>query len=114
MLVMTKPSRRLPLDSNLERGTEIMVTIDGERVLAYTNETVSAVLMAQGRSSTRRTIKGDLRGVFCGMGVCFDCVLVVDNIPNTRGCVTWVKDGMMIESQNRFSKQNFSVKGEHE
>jgi len=111
---MTTPSRRLPLDSNLERGEEITVTIDGQQVRAFTNETVSAVLMAEGRTWIRHTSKGDPRGIFCGMGVCFDCVMVIDNIPNTRGCITWVKDGMMIDSQNGLLKQDLTVGDEHE
>jgi NADH dehydrogenase/NADH:ubiquinone oxidoreductase subunit G len=33
------------------------------------------------------------------MGVCFDCLVVVDDVPNTRACMTWVRDGMRVERQ---------------
>jgi NADH dehydrogenase/NADH:ubiquinone oxidoreductase subunit G len=38
--------------------------------------------------------------VFCGIGVCFDCLVVVDGVPNTRACMTWVREGMHIERQD--------------
>ena len=53
-------------------------------------------------SSTRTTRGGAPRGVFCGMGVCFDCLVVVDGIPNTRACVTWVREGMNVQRQVGF------------
>jgi NADH dehydrogenase/NADH:ubiquinone oxidoreductase subunit G len=34
------------------------------------------------------------------MGVCFDCLVVVDDVPNTRACMTWVRDGMRVELQD--------------
>ena len=36
------------------------------------------------------------------MGVCFDCLVVVDGVPNTRACVTWVREGMVVERQTGF------------
>jgi hypothetical protein len=34
------------------------------------------------------------------MGVCFECLVVVDDVPNTRACVTWVRNGMEIRHMN--------------
>jgi NADH dehydrogenase/NADH:ubiquinone oxidoreductase subunit G len=34
------------------------------------------------------------------MGVCFDCLVVVDGVPNTRACVTWVREGMHVARQD--------------
>jgi hypothetical protein len=33
------------------------------------------------------------------MGVCFDCLVVVDGIPGTRACMTWVREGMTVSRQ---------------
>ena len=87
---------RLPLGPELERGPLVAIVLDGERVEAYKGETIAAVLLAQGEIRTRHTAGGDPRGVFCGMGVCFDCLVVVDGVPNTRACMTPVADGMAI------------------
>ena len=42
------------------------------------------------------------RGVFCGIGQCSDCVMIVNGIPNVKTCVTQVEDGMIIEKQNGY------------
>lgn len=91
---------RLPLPPELERGPRVRIVLDGEPADAYEGETVAALLLAQGAIATRRTIKGEPRGIFCGMGVCFDCLVVVDGVPNTRACMTWVRDGMQVQRQD--------------
>ena len=85
---------RLPLGSELERGPAVTILLDGEAVEAYEGETVAAVLLARGEIATRTTPGGEPRGIFCGMGVCFDCLMIVDGVPNTRACMTWVRDGL--------------------
>jgi predicted molibdopterin-dependent oxidoreductase YjgC len=76
------------------------VIVDGEPVEAFEGETVAAVLLARGEVATRTTVKGEPRGVFCGMGVCFDCLVVVDGVPNTRACMTWVREGLQVAHQD--------------
>lgn len=44
------------------------------------------------------------RGIFCAIGRCTDCMMVVDGIPNTRTCVTMVKDGMKVETQKGLAR----------
>lgn len=93
-------THRLPLGADLERGPAVEVVVDGRPVTAYAGETVATVLLAEGIDATRTTVGGSPRGVFCGMGVCFDCLVVVDGVPNTRACMTWVREGMRIARQD--------------
>jgi predicted molibdopterin-dependent oxidoreductase YjgC len=93
-------SVRLPDGHGLERGARLSLTLDGRTVNAYEGETVAAVLLAEGHIATRKTRSGSPRGVYCGMGVCFDCLVVVDGVPNTRACVTWVREGMDVARQD--------------
>jgi predicted molibdopterin-dependent oxidoreductase YjgC len=93
-------SLRLPLGPELARGPAIEVVLEGRPVTAYLGETVATVLLAEGHLATRTTVGGAPRGVFCGMGVCFDCLVVVDGQPNTRACMTWVQAGMRIARQD--------------
>jgi predicted molibdopterin-dependent oxidoreductase YjgC len=93
---------RLPNGHGLERGSTATLTLDGRTVTAYEGETVAALLLAEGELSTRITVRGEPRGVFCGMGVCFDCLVVVDGVPNTRACMTWVREGMAVARQHGF------------
>jgi len=90
---------RLELTHGLERGARVVVTLDGRPVIAYEGESVAALLLAEGITATRVTRGGEPRGVYCGMGVCFDCLVVVDGVPNTRACMTPVADGMVIRRQ---------------
>ena len=93
---------RLPLGPELERGRRVEIVLDGAPTEAFEGETVAAVLLARGEVATRTTVKGEPRGIFCGMGVCFDCLVVVDGVPNTRACMTWVRDGMRVSRQSGF------------
>jgi hypothetical protein len=83
-----------------ERGPALHFTFDGQDLPAYEGETVAAALLAAGRrafGSTGR--RGAPRGLFCGMGVCFDCLVCIDGRPNQRACRVPVADGMRVESQ---------------
>ena len=91
---------RLPLGPELDRGPRVEIVLDGVPTDAYEGETVATVLIAEGHHATRTTVGGEPRGVFCGMGVCFDCLVVVDGVPNTRACMTWVRDGMQVSRQD--------------
>ena len=93
---------RLHLEHGLERGEAVELTLDGRPVIGHEGESVAAVLLAEGHLATRTTRGGAPRGVFCGMGVCFDGLVVVDGIPNTRACVTWVREGMDVRRQAGF------------
>ena len=97
---MTHVGMRVPDGHGLERGRQVSLTLDGCVVTGYEGETVAAVLLAEGHIATRSTRGGSLRGVYCGMGVCFDCLVVVDGVPNTRACVTWVREGMRVSRQD--------------
>jgi predicted molibdopterin-dependent oxidoreductase YjgC len=91
---------RLADGHGVERGPQVTLEVDGQPVRAYTGETVAAALMALDVVETRTTVAGSPRGVFCGMGVCFDCLVVVDGVPNTRACMTWVAEGMDVRRQD--------------
>jgi predicted molibdopterin-dependent oxidoreductase YjgC len=94
------PAGRRPLGPSVRRGPQLTLTLDGEPVGAHLGETVATVLMAEHRLAIRTTTRGAPRGVFCGMGTCFDCLVVVDGVPNTRACMTWVRDGMEVSRQH--------------
>lgn len=91
-------SHRLPRPASV---TPLTITVDGETVQAYPGETVATVLLALGRRAFRRTAHGAPRGLFCGMGVCYDCLVTVDGQPDVRACVTTVQPGMAIETNQQ-------------
>ena len=80
----------------LEARQAFKIEVDGEPVPAFAGETVATVLLALGRRTFRHTGHGAPRGLYCGMGVCFDCLVTVDGVENVRACLTPVEDGMVI------------------
>ena len=74
------------------------VTFDGRPVPAVAGESVGAALTNAGIRSWRTTRMGRRpRGLFCGIGVCYDCLLTVDGHPNQRACLTPVAPGMRLQ-----------------
>ena len=88
---------RLP-DPALGRPLELVV--DGKPIVAYPGETIATALLAAGRRAFRRTGRGDLRGPFCNMGVCFDCLVTVDGAAGVRACMTAARDGMRVGTES--------------
>ena len=55
-------------------------------------------LSAAGITTFRHTPSGAPRGLFCGMGACFDCVVTVDGRIGQRACLTQAVEGMAVAS----------------
>jgi aerobic-type carbon monoxide dehydrogenase small subunit (CoxS/CutS family) len=79
----------------------LTVVVDGEPVPAFVGESVAAVLLALGRRTFRHTGQGAPRGLYCGMGLCFDCLVTVDGVENVRACLTPVAEGMVVDTGGR-------------
>jgi predicted molibdopterin-dependent oxidoreductase YjgC len=90
---------RVSADLGVTRGRPIQLEFDGEPVGAFEGETVAAALTAAGVRVLRTTASGDARGVFCGMGTCYDCLMVIDGQPSRRACMEPVRDGMEVRTQ---------------
>lgn len=79
--------------------SELELTFDGRPVPARRGQSVGAALAGAGISSWRTTEKkGRPRGLFCGIGVCFDCLITADGVPNQRACLIPARDGMILTS----------------
>ncbi|MFG3205603.1 (2Fe-2S)-binding protein [Streptomyces sp. NPDC048192] len=81
-------------------GAAFNVTFDGRVLAALPGQTVAAALWAAGVTSWRSTRGGGRpRGVFCGIGVCFDCLVTVNGRANQRACLAPVRPGDVIRTQ---------------
>ena len=84
-------------------GAPVTLHVDGQPLAACRGQTVAAALLAAGQRVLRHTRRaGKPRGVFCAMGVCFDCVMTIDGKAGVRACMTKVEDGMQVVSPARF------------
>ncbi|WP_431280569.1 FAD-dependent oxidoreductase [Humitalea sp. 24SJ18S-53] len=74
------------------------IRFDGEQIVTIPGETIAAALSAAGHLRFRETATGAPRGLWCGMGACFDCLVTVDGRANQRACLVKVADGMQVAS----------------
>ena len=89
------------LDDGIDRGPAFTIDVDGLPVEAHGGESVAAVLLAAGRRHGRLTTRlGQPRGPYCAMGVCWECVVVIDGRPDIRACMTLAVPGMRVETQH--------------
>jgi aerobic-type carbon monoxide dehydrogenase small subunit (CoxS/CutS family) len=79
----------LRLEQGIQRGTAFEITIDGEAVTAYPGETLATVLLSAGQTR-----------LYCGMGICFDCLVTLNGRPNVRACTTLAQPGAQLERQS--------------
>jgi predicted molibdopterin-dependent oxidoreductase YjgC len=79
---------------------QVTIFINGEQASCSAAMTVAAAVMTvlgtpRLRSTTRTR---EPRGIFCGMGTCFDCLVTINGKPDVRACMTRLTDGMRIET----------------
>jgi len=78
----------------------IEIEFEGRRLQAREGESLAATLTAHGIREFRTTRCGAERGVFCGMGVCQDCLVEVDGRANERACMTIVDRPMVVRRES--------------
>ena len=89
-----------PVLGAFEKGKEVTFTLDGREMQGHEGEPIVAALRAAGVMVHRHTRKRDEpRGIFCAIGRCTDCVMIVDGRPNVRTCITPLKAGMQVQTQ---------------
>ncbi|MDA7414828.1 FAD-dependent oxidoreductase [Xenophilus arseniciresistens] len=79
-------------------GQPIRFWYDGQPVDSLQGETIAAALSAAGIAQMRHTRGGERRGLYCGMGACFDCLVTVDGRASQRACLTKAIDGAQVRS----------------
>ncbi len=94
-----------PILDTLDTSDKVTIYYNGEPIEALRGEPIAAALINAGIKSFRTTQKKhEPRGIFCAIGRCTDCKMIVDGVPNTRTCVTPVQDGMRVEEQEGVGK----------
>ncbi|WP_432840190.1 (2Fe-2S)-binding protein [Dactylosporangium sp. CA-092794] len=76
------------------------ISFDGREVSCREGWTIGAALTAAGVRSWRTTRReGRPRGLFCGIGICFDCLVTVNGRPSVRACLAEARPGDVVRSQ---------------
>jgi predicted molibdopterin-dependent oxidoreductase YjgC len=95
-----------PIIQDFNKGRRVTFEFDGRRLEGCEGEPIAMALRAAGVMTHRYTARfHEPRGIFCAIGRCTDCVMVVDGKPNIRTCVTPLRAGMKVETQHGLSAQ---------
>jgi len=101
---LTVPARLLPFgDDPIKPSppTPVTITVDGVSASGVAGQSLAGVILASGELGFRRTsARGRRRGVFCGIGVCFDCLVEVNGHRDVRACQRRAADGDVVTSQH--------------
>lgn len=79
---------------------KVTIDFEGTQLVVPVGETVSAAVLAAETDYTRTSaISGVHRAPYCQMGVCFECLMEIDGVPNRQACMIEVRDGMKVRRQ---------------
>ncbi|MFD1861136.1 (2Fe-2S)-binding protein [Aeromicrobium camelliae] len=79
----------------------VTITFEGREYVGVRGQSVAGVLLANNVLDWRTTsTRHEPRGLFCGIGVCFDCVVTVDGQRDVRACQRTARDGAQVERQH--------------
>lgn len=78
----------------------VRIRFDGTELTGHDGQTIAGVLLGAGRRSWR-TAAGAERGIFCGIGVCQDCLVTVNGVEGVRACQRTACDGDLVEREAR-------------
>ncbi len=89
-----------PILHQFDKGQRVSFLLDGKEMEGFAGEPIAIALRNSGVLVHRYTAKrAEPRGIFCAIGRCNDCVMIVDGTPNVRTCVTPLQAGMNVETQ---------------
>lgn len=85
--------------SSTDLGAEHSFVFDGRPIAFRPGQSVGAVLTEAGIRSWRSTrVDGKPRGLFCGIGACYDCLITINDQPNQRACLATAQDDIVCSS----------------
>lgn len=78
----------------------LSLTVAGKPVTVREGDSVAVALLVAGCRQSRTTpASGTPRAPYCLMGVCFECLVEIDGMPNRQACMTLAEEGMVVELQ---------------
>ena len=80
------------------QGQQLLLTFEKTEINCREGATVAGALIAGGVREFRKSTDG-YRGLYCGMGICQECLVTIDGVPGYRACTTPAKNGMHVTRQ---------------
>ena len=88
------------LDASMDDRKKVGITVDGQSLDVLEGEILAAALWANGFIALgHNPCDGSYRGMYCGIGHCYECRVTVDGVEDVRSCLIPVRDGMQVSLQ---------------
>ena len=92
------------ITTGVRRSTPVIILVNGIEVTAYEGESLATALIASGTLVMSRDSSGRPKGTFCNMGICYDCVVTVEDfapaagvtVTRVRACLAEVRSGLLV------------------
>lgn len=81
-------------------GAMVTIVVDGRDVRVPTGVSVAAAMLSAGVGAFRESVNGSVRGPLCGMGVCYECRVMIDDVAHRRACLVMVADGLRVSTHD--------------
>lgn len=92
------------MNENQNVAREIHFMFNGKLLKGLEGQPIAAALITNGIRSIRNCeLTGEARGIYCGIGHCYECRATIDGMPSKRTCLTVLKEGMVVSSNNEIS-----------
>lgn len=90
---------------------QITIYFEGTPLVIDAGITVAVAVLGHshkhedGNYTSINPISGERRGPNCLMGVCFECMMVINGVPNQQSCLIVAEDGMQVERQTALQEE---------
>ncbi|MED4583156.1 (2Fe-2S)-binding protein [Brevibacillus choshinensis] len=90
---------RLTCADPVEKQQPVSFTFNGQHLEGYAGEPIAVALLANGIKTIRTCeVTAQPRGVYCGIGHCYECRAEVDGVSHVRTCLTPLRGGTTVSS----------------
>lgn len=76
----------------------VTVSVNGAPVVVPSGATVAVAVIMAGQAC-RISVSGEPRGPLCGMGICFECRVLINGTPHARSCQVLCEQGMDVATE---------------
>ena len=76
----------------------VTLSINGKEIAVAEGSTVATAIFASEAAAFRSSVTGEPRFPVCGMGICFECRVIIDGTPHQRSCQILAEHGMIVQT----------------
>jgi D-hydroxyproline dehydrogenase subunit gamma len=76
----------------------IEIVVNAKVLRVEPGVTVASALLNNDHHVFRRSTTGEVRAPVCGMGICYECRVTINDVAHQRACMVTVEHGMRVDT----------------